>query len=97
MKKKSIKKKTPKSKTIKNLTKSVLVKAQPRKRVKETVGYYECLCQHARSGLTGKRITQVCQECRHLAPTISVQKAQEIKKLTAAYKQIGVSLSKLLR
>ena len=75
--------------------KTALVKA-PTRRIKDPVGYYECLCQQAQSGFQGKKITQACRECKHLAPALSAQRVKEIKKLTQAYKQIGVSLSKLL-
>ena len=70
---------------------------RPTRRIKDPVGYYDCLCKQAQMGFTGKKITEACRECKHLAPSLSANRVKEIKKLTSAYKQIGVSLSKLLQ
>ena len=83
------------NKKTKKVKATALVKA-PARRIKDPVGYYNCLCQQAQAGFAGKKITQACRECKHSAPALSAQRVKEIKKLTTAYKQIGVSLSKLL-
>ena len=105
--KKAVKAKNPKKAQSK--AKTIQKKAQPRteislfqthrptRRIKDPVGYYDCLCKQAQMGFTGKKITEACRECKHLAPSLSANRIKEIKKLTSAYKQIGVSLSKLLQ
>src|ERR1700733_758865 len=55
---------------------------RPTRRIKDPVGYYDCLCKQAQMGFTGKKITEACQECKHLAPSLSANRVKEIKKLT---------------
>ena len=88
--KKVVRKKTTKPKTA-------LVKAQPRRRIKDPVAYYNCLCQQAQAGFAGKKITQACQECKSHAPILNAQYQKEVKKLVGAYRQLGVSLSKIIK
>ena len=87
--------KTVQKKRTQPKTEIALFQKRPR-RIKDPVGYYDCLCKQAQMGFTGKKITEACRECKHLAPSLSANRVKEIKKLTSAYKQIGVSLSKLL-
>ncbi|CAI2194171.1 4544_t:CDS:2 [Funneliformis geosporum] len=63
-----------------------LVKTKPTK--KDTAAYYQCLCQQAQAGFTHKKVSEACHDCKHLAPSLGVQRAKELKKLTQAYQQI---------
>ena len=84
--KKEVKKSKPASAlTLKPTTKKI-----------STLDYYHCLCQRAQTGFRGKKITQACQECKHSAPLLGIQRKKEVQKLVGAYKQLGISLSKLL-
>jgi len=74
---------------------SPLTLAKPT-RLKDPASYYHCLCQQAQAGFRGKKITQACQECKHSAPLLGIQRKKEVQKLVGAYKQLGISLSKLL-
>ena len=96
VKKPKNKAKTTQKKRTQPKTEIALFQKRPR-RIKDPVGYYDCLCKQAQTGFAGKKITEACQECKHDAPVLSASRAKEIKKLTSAYRQIGVSLSKLLQ
>jgi hypothetical protein len=84
---KIIKKKKPKKIKANKLT---LTKPK-----KNTSAYYHCLADKAKHGLkTG--IANCCKECKAKSPQITLVRQQELKKLVSSYKQLGVSLSKLL-
>ena len=78
-----------KKKTLKT-NKLTLVKPK-----KNTPAYYHCLASKATHGLK-PGITACCKECKEQSTNIALNRQQEIKKLSEAYKQIGVSLTKLL-
>jgi hypothetical protein len=70
---------------------------QPRlvKKSKNTPAYYNCLLNQAKRGFQGK-ITKACQECRTKAPALNANYKKEAQKLVHSYKQLGISLSKIL-
>ena len=80
------------------------VKSTKTKKVKHSpVEYYNCLLTQAQNDWfdpqTGKKkkITACCKDCRLNAPTLNKQKNQELQKLITSYRQVGESLTKLLR
>src|SRR5437868_2055052 len=100
MKKKLTKKRNQKSKPKRALkpkkTKSTaLTLTKSRSKVKNTPAYYNCLLNQAKSGFKGK-ITKACQACKTNAPALNLAYKKEAQKLVGAYKQLGVSLSKIL-
>jgi len=91
------KKKIKKSKKLTNLpTKVKKTKSSP-------VDYYSCLLLKAHNDwvdpTTGqkKKITACCKDCKTNAPTLNRVREQELTKLVVAYRQVGDSLSKLLK
>jgi len=62
---------------------------------KNTPAYYNCLLNQAKSGFKGK-ITKACRECKTNAPALNLAYKKEAQKLVGAYKQLGISLSKIL-
>lgn len=64
---------------------------------KNTPAYYHCLAEKASQGclLKGK-VTNCCKECKEQSSQIALNRQREIKKVSEAYKQIGISLGKLL-
>ena|SRR5688572_3194994 len=103
--KKSIKK-TKRTKTKLKLRKTLKTKkavkkstaltlTKNRSKVKNTPSYYNCLLNQAKSGFKGK-ITKACQACKTNAPALNLAYKKEASKLVQAYKQLGVSLSKIL-
>ena len=90
---------------IKNKTKQVKkykkpTKALTQKKLKHSVAYYDCCSQATKKNLKGVKITEVCHHCKHNSQKYALAKAQEResekKKIADAWKQIGVSLSKLM-
>ena len=72
-------------------------KTKKLKRIKQSpTVYYKCLATQTASGLQGRKITQHCSDCKHSAPTLLKAQQTEIQKLVSSYKQVGISLSKLL-
>ncbi len=69
-----------------------LTLAKPKK---NTPAYYRCLASKAKHGLKSG-IANCCKECKEQSPKIALVRQQEMKKLVSSYKQLGVSLSKLL-
>jgi len=65
------------------------------KKTKNTPAYYNCLLNQAKFGFKGK-ITKACQACKTKAPALNLAYKKEAQKLVQAYKQLGVSLSKIL-
>jgi len=74
-----------------------LAKAQ---KLKHSVAYYDCCSQETKKGLKGVKITQICHHCKHNSQKLALVKKQERevekKKIAEAWKQIGLSLSKLM-
>ena len=71
---------------------------QPKK-TKNPAAYYECMASQSQSGLKPS-LTKCCHNCKVNSQTLLSQKQQartkEIKKITEAYHQIGLSLGKIL-
>lgn len=65
------------------------------KKLKDPISYYGCLYEQAQTGFPDK-ITACCSKCKKQGTALSALRKQEIKKLTEAYQQIGISLTKLL-
>jgi len=82
---KIIKKKNPKA--------NKLTLAKPKK---NTATYYHCLADKASRGCLKGSVGKMCKECKEQSPQIALNRKQEIKKIVSSYKQLGVSLSKLL-
>ena len=67
------------------------------------VDYYNCLLTKAQNDwldpVTGKKkkITACCKDCKTKAPSLNRIREQELHKLVIAYRQVGDSLSKLLK
>ena len=74
---------------------TALTLTKSRSKVKNTPAYYNCLLNQAKSGFKGK-ITKACSECRTKAPALNLAFKKEAQKLVQSYKQLGVSLSKIL-
>ena len=90
-------KKIKKTKKLTNLpTKIKKTKSSP-------VDYYNCLLTSAQNdwldSTTGqkKKITTCCKDCKTNAPALNRVREQELTKLVVAYRQVGDSLSKLLK
>jgi hypothetical protein len=87
-----------KTKTTLTLTKSPKrrgIKKRGSLTTKTTPAYYNCLLNQAKTGFKGK-ITKACQACKTKAPALNLAFKKEAQKLIGAYKQLGVSLSKIL-
>ena len=87
--KKPLKKKISKQ-TSKKVKKTTLTLTK-----KNTPAYYHCLLNQAKKGFQGK-ITKACQACKTNAPALNLAFKKEAKKLVQTYKQLGISLSKIL-
>ena len=67
------------------------------------VDYYNCLLTQAQNDWydpkLGKRkgIQACCKDCKANAPVLNKQREQELNKLIISYRQVGDSLSKLLK
>ena len=67
------------------------------------IDYYNCLLTQAQNDWfdpqLGKRkkITTHCKDCKANAPVLNKQREQELAKLITSYRQVGDSLSKLLK
>ena len=78
-------------------------KLKTKKTKTSPVDYYQCLLLSAQQDwkdpVTGKKkkIAACCKECKTSAPVLSKQRTEQIKKVAHSYKQLGESLSKLLR
>lgn len=78
-------------------------KSRPKKVKRSPVEYYNCLLTSARNNWydphTGqkKKITTCCRECKLNAPVLNRQREQELHKLITSYRQVGDSLTKLLK
>jgi hypothetical protein len=96
--KRSLKSKKPLKKKLPQLTKfssiSTLIPLKVSKS-KNTPAYYHCLLNQAKRGFQGK-ITKACPECRTKAPALNANYKKEAQKLVQSYKQLGLSLSKIL-
>ena len=82
----------------------VATKATKSQKIKHSpVEYYNCLLTQAQNDwfdpTTGqkKKITQCCRDCKTKAPALNQQRQQELEKLITSYRQVGDSLSKLLK
>ena len=62
---------------------------------KNTPAYYNCLLNQAKRGFQGK-ITKACQDCKQNASSLNANYKKEAQKLVHSYKQLGISLSKIL-
>ena len=84
MKKKPINNKKP--------VNSLLTKQLP---TKKTPAYYHCLADKANSGLkTG--LTNCCKSCKKQSTQLATQRTNQIKKVANSYKQLGISIGRLL-
>ena len=76
----------------------ILNKSQTK--LKHSVAYYDCLADETKQKLKGVKITQICHHCKHNSQKYALAKVQEREaekqKIANAWKQIGVSLSKLV-
>lgn len=108
IKKKKTKRKTPKiqsklkpkrtvksKKAVKKSKLTALTLKPIQRKAKNTPAYYNCLLNQAKSGFKGK-ITQACSECRTKAPALNLAYKKEAQKLVKTYRDLGVSLSKIL-
>jgi len=85
----------------------VATKATKKKKTKKTktspAEYYNCLLTKAQNDWwdpqTGKKkpITACCKECKAQAPILNETRKKELEKLITSYRQVGDSLSKLLK
>ena len=85
-----------KSKTKKTL--SLPTPTKPKKTTHPSA-YYECMASQSQSGLKPS-LTKCCHNCKVNSQALLSQKqsarTKEIKKITQAYHQIGLSLGKIL-
>ena len=78
-------------------------KSSSRSKTKHSpIDYYNCLLTYANQnwhdkGGTKKKITACCKDCKMHAPVLRKQRDQEIQKAVNAYKEMGESLTKLLK
>jgi hypothetical protein len=90
------KKTKPKSQTKKTI--SLPTPAKPKKTTNPSA-YYECMASQSQSGLKPS-LTKCCHNCKVNSQALLSKKqlarTKEIKKITAAYQQIGISLGKIL-
>jgi len=90
------KKTKPRSKTKKTI--SLPAPSKPKKTTNPSA-YYECMASQSQSGLKPS-LTKCCHNCKVNSQALLSQKQQartkEIKKITQAYQQIGISLGKIL-
>ena len=75
-------------------------KALAQTKLKHSVAYYDCCSAETKKGLKGVKITQICHHCKHNSQKLAIAKVQdrevEKQKIALAWKQIGLSLSKLV-
>ena len=80
-----------------------VVKTTKKKTKTSSAGYYNCLLLKAQNDwldpITGKKkkITACCKDCKTNAPVLNRQRELELNKLITSYRQVGDSLSKLLK
>ena len=88
-----------KKKAVKK-TKTRAVNKSPQTKLKHSVAYYDCCSQETKKGLKGVKITQICHHCKHNSQKLAIAKVHdrevEKQKIAQAWKQIGLSLSKLV-
>ena len=96
--------KIEKTKKKKKTKLPIKVKTTKTKKIKHSpVGYYNCLLAQAQNDWfdpsTGqkKKITDCCKSCKTNAPILNQQRQAELEKLIGSYRQVGESLSKLLK
>ena len=77
----------------KKKTKALTQKPHPKSKLKHSVAYYECCASETKKGL-------ICHHCKHNSQKLSLAKSQERavekQKIAQAWKQIGISLSKII-
>ena len=93
------------TKKTNNKTKKKPVKTSPLKSAKNfptkpdkkehACGYYQCFLEESKKGLTGN-ITKTARKCKENSAVVIKKRNQEIKNIMDGYRQIGVSLTKLL-
>jgi len=93
--------KPKKKKTIKKTNLPVPVKTTKTKSPKTTHDYYCCCAEKTKQGIPkGTKITQLTKHCKNNAQQLSLtkQKARETekKKIVENWKQIGLSLGKII-
>ena len=93
--KKALKKTKSTALTLTKSPKRCGIKRRGSLTTKNTPAYYNCLLNQAKSGFKGK-ITKACQECKNSAPALNANYKKEAQKLVQSYKQLGISLSKIL-
>jgi len=75
-------------------------KALAQTKLKHSVAYYDCCSSETKKGLKGVKITQICHHCKHNSQKYALAKLHdrevEKQKIAQAWKQIGLSLSKLV-
>jgi len=79
-------------KTKNKSSNSLLTKHLP---TKKTPTYYHCLAQKATIGLKAG-VAKCCKTCKEQSPNLAIQRTKQINKVANSYKQLGISLSKLL-
>ena len=88
-----------KKKAVKK-TKALAIKPSKQTKLKHSVAYYDCCSAETKKGLKGVKITQICHHCKHNSQKLAIAKVQdrevEKQKIAQAWKQIGLSLSKLV-
>ena len=88
-----------KKKAVKK-TKALVIKPSQQTKLKHSVAYYDCCSAETKKGLKGVKITQICHHCKHNSQKLAIAKVQEREvekqKIANAWKQIGLSLSKLV-
>ena len=81
-------------------SKALITKATKSQKLPHSVAYYDCCSNETKKGLKGVKITQICHHCKHNSQKLAVVKKQvrevEKQKIAQAWKQIGLSLSKLI-
>jgi len=94
----------PKIENLKKTKTKKKVKTTPTKNSKlSPVAYYNCLLTKAQNDWfdpqTGKKkkITACCKDCKINAPALNSHRQKELEKLITSYRQVGDSLSKLLK
>ena len=80
--------------------KIALTKKPTQSRIKHSTAYYDCCAKETKKGLKGVKITQICHHCKHNSQKYALAKTHdreiEKKKIAQAWKQIGLSLSKII-
>jgi len=87
----------------KKLSLPTKVKTTTKKVKHSPVEYYNCLLTQAQNDwfdpVSGKKkkITACCKDCKSKAPILNQHRQAELEKLITSYKQVGDSLSRLLK